>query len=95
MPTNSEGEFELNGVYGEVSATVGIDEEFKNAEGAVEFNVVGDGKELWRSGNLKKADGARQVKVDVRNVRHLVLRVKRTAEGGRIHADWVDVKLMK
>ena len=95
MPTNSEVEFELNGVYGEFSATVGIDDEYKNAEGAVEFNVVGDGKELWRSGNLKKADGARQVKVDVRNVRHLVLRVKRTAEGGRIHADWVDVKLMK
>jgi hypothetical protein len=95
MPTNSEVEFELNGVYGEFLATVGIDDEYKNAEGAVEFIVVGDGKELWRSDDLKKADGARQVKVDVRNVRRLVLRVKRLGEGGRIHANWVDVKLMK
>lgn len=95
MPTNSEVEFQLNGTYGEFSATVGFDDEYKNSEGAVEFIVVGDGKELWRSGELKKADGARQVKVDVRNVRQLILRVKRTGEGGRIHADWVDAKLMK
>jgi len=95
MPTNSEVEFDLNGVYGEFSATVGVDDEYKNPEGAVEFIVLGDGKELWRSGELKKADGVRQVKVDVRNIRQLVLRVKRAGEGGRIQADWVDAKLVK
>ena len=95
LPTNSEIEFELNGVYEGFSATVGIDDEYKNAEGAVEFTVMGDGKELWRSGELKKADGTRQLKVDVRNVRHLVLRVKRVGDGGRIHADFVDAKLVK
>jgi hypothetical protein len=95
LPTNSEIEFELNGLYEGFSATVGIDDEYKNAEGAVEFTVLGDGKDLWRSGELKKADGARQLKVEVRNVRHLVLRVKRTSEGGRIHADFADAKLVK
>jgi len=85
----------LNGVYEGFSATVGIDDEYKNAEGAVEFTVLGDGKELWRSSELKKADGTRQLKVDVRNVRHLVLRVKRVGDGGRIHADFVDAKLVK
>jgi hypothetical protein len=95
MPTNSEIEFELNGVYEVFSATVGIDDEYKNAEGAVEFTALGDGKELWRSGELKKADGPRQLKVDVRNVRRLMLRVKRAGEGGRIHADFADAKLVK
>lgn len=35
------------------------------------------------------------VQVDMHNVRHLVLRVRRSGEGGRIHADWVDAKLVK
>jgi hypothetical protein len=57
--------------------------------------VLGDGKELWHSGGLKKADGAKPVKVDVKNVRRLMLRVTREGEGGRVHADWVDAKLIK
>ena len=56
--------------------------------------MVGDGKELWRS-ELKKADRAREVKLDVHDVHRLVLRVARTGEGGRIHADWVEAKLVK
>lgn len=44
---------------------------------------------------IEKADGARAVKVDVKNVRTLMLRVKREGEGGRVHADWVDAKLVK
>jgi hypothetical protein len=95
MPTNSEIEFELNGTYENFSALVGIDDEHNNKDSAVEFSVLGDGKELWRSGGLKKADGAKPVKVDVKNVRRLMLRVTREGEGGRVHADWVDAKLVK
>jgi len=94
MPTNSEVEFELNGVYDKFSAMVGIDDESKNSAVAVEFVVLGDDRELWHS-ELKKVDGTREVKVDVRDVQRLVLRVKRTGEGGRIHADWVEAKLVK
>jgi len=57
--------------------------------------VLGDGRELWHSGGLKKADGAKAVKLDIRNVRRLMLRVRREGEGGRIHADWADARLMK
>lgn len=95
MPTNSEIEFELNGTYDNFSALVGIDDEHNNKDSMVEFVVLGDGKELWRSGGLKKADGAKPVKVDVKSVRRLLLRVKREGEGGRVHADWVDAKLVK
>ncbi|MGH9969024.1 MAG: NPCBM/NEW2 domain-containing protein [Pyrinomonadaceae bacterium] len=93
MPTNSEIEFELNGTYNAFSALVGIDDEHNNQEAIAEFVVFGDGKELWRSGGLKKADGAKPVRLEVKNVRRLMLRVRREGEGGSIHADWVDAKL--
>ncbi|HEY2973241.1 MAG TPA: NPCBM/NEW2 domain-containing protein [Pyrinomonadaceae bacterium] len=95
MPTNSEIEFELNGTYRSFSALVGIDDEHNNKESVVEFVVLGDGKELWRSGGIKKADGAKPVKVDLKDVSRLMLRVRREGEGGRIHADWGDAKLIK
>ena len=93
MPTNSEIEFELNGTYANFSAFVGIDDEHNNKDSIAEFVVLGDGKELWRSGGIKKADGAKAVKVNVKDVRRLMLRVRREGEGGRIHADWGDAKL--
>jgi len=95
MPTNSEIEFELNGTYANFSAFVGIDDEHNNKDSIAEFVVLGDSKELWRSGGIKKADGAKAVKVNVKDVRRLMLRVRREGEGGRIHADWVDAKLSK
>ena len=95
MPTNSEIEFELNGTYDKFAALVGIDDEFNNNEAKVEFIVLGDGKELWRSGGLKKTDGAKPLKVEVKNVKRLTLRVQREGEGGRIHADWLDARLTK
>jgi hypothetical protein len=95
MPTNSEIEFELNRTYDNFNALVGIDDEHNNKDSIVEFVVLGDSQELWKSGGLKKADGAKVVKVDVKNVRRLMRRVKREGEGGRVHADWVDAKLVK
>jgi NPCBM/NEW2 domain/Melibiase len=95
MPTNSEIEFELNGTYETFTALVGIDDEFNNQEARGEFFVIGDGKELWHSGALKKSDGTRDVKVEVKNVKRLVLRVRRADEGGRILADWLDAKLVR
>jgi hypothetical protein len=95
MPTNSEIEFELNGAYDNFKALVGIDDEHNNKDSVVEFVVLGDGKELWKSSGLKKEDGAKSVSVDVKNVRRLMLRVRRVGEGGRVHADWGDARLVK
>ncbi len=95
MPTNSEIEFELKGTHGTFSALVGIDDDHNNKDSIAEFTVLGDGKELWRSGGMKKADGAKPVKVDVKSLRRLTLRVRREGDGGRIHADWVDAKLIR
>jgi hypothetical protein len=93
MPANSEIEFELNGSYDNFAALVGIDDEVNNNEAAVEFVVLGDGKELWKSDGMKKSDGTRALKVEVKNVKRLTLRVRRVGEGGRVFADWVDARL--
>ena len=94
MPTNSEIEFELNGTYDSFAALVGIDDEFNNNDAKAEFFVLGDGKELWASGGMKKSDGTKPVKLDVKNVKRLTLRVRRVGEGGRIYADWLDARLI-
>jgi hypothetical protein len=96
MPTNSEIEFEINGIYETFSALVGLDDEFNSQDGSVEFILEGDGKEIWHSKALKKADGAVPVNVGVKGVQKLKLRVRRTeGQSGRAHADWVDAKLVK
>ena len=95
MPTNSEIEFELNGTYDDFVALVGIDDEFNNQDAKAQFFVLGDGKQLWSSGEMKKVDGTKAVKVSVRSVKRLMLRVRRVGEGGRIHADWLDAKLIR
>ncbi len=85
----------MRAAYETFEALVGIDDEERSADGAVEFVLVGDGRELWRSGALKKADGAKPVKVEIKGVGRLTLRVARVGEGGRLHADWVDAKLTR
>jgi alpha-galactosidase len=85
----------LNGTYDSFVALVGIDDEFNNNDAKAEFFVVGDGKELWASDGMKKSDGTKPVKVDVKNVKRLSLRVRRAGEGGRIHADWLDARLIR
>lgn len=96
MPTNSEIEFEVKGIYENFSASVGIDDEFNSVEGGVEFSLIGDGKELWKSKVLKKSDGAVPVNININGVQRLILKVKRPeGESGRAHADWVDAKLVR
>lgn len=95
MPTNSEIEFELNGTYDNFSALVGIDDEFNNNEARAEFFVLGDGQELWKSDGLKKGEGTKAFRIEVKNVKRLTLRVRRVGEGGRVYADWVDTRLTK
>jgi len=96
MPTNSEIEFEINGIYETFSALVGLDDEFNSQDGSVQFILEADGKEIWHSKALKKADGAVPVSVVVRGIQKLRLRVRRTdGQTSRAHADWVDAKLVK
>jgi hypothetical protein len=92
---NSEIEFDLKGLYDQFSARVGQDNSSGGGEG-LEFLVLGDGRELWRSGALQKTDGPKQAQVNISGVHRLVLRVN--GPGGRRsrqQADWAEPKVTK
>jgi hypothetical protein len=86
----SEIEFDLKGLYDKFSALAGIDDS-SGATATAEFLVIGDGKELWRSGELKKSDAPKSVEVSITGVHKLILRT--TSAGGRrnrIQSDWAE-----
>ena len=89
----SEIEFELHGLFNNFTAQVAVDDA-ANQNSSVEFVIVGDGKELWRSGALNKSDGTKAVTVSLAGVNRLLLRV--ISRGGidrTTQADWLDPKI--
>jgi hypothetical protein len=90
---NSEAEYVIKGLCRSLSVQAGIDDS-STETAAAEFVILGDGKELWKSGTLKKADGSKSAAVDVTGVDRLVLRVigfGRPNERGQ--ADWVNPRI--
>ncbi len=96
---NLETEYDLKGLFDTFSALVGVDDATGNQNATIEFVVLGDGKELWRSGPMKKTDAAKPFKIEIAGVHHLVLRVAGGGETqgpqGRILADWVETRIAK
>jgi len=90
---NAEIEYDLRGIFETFSALVGVDDATANQTAAIEFVVLGDGKELWRSGAMKKSDAAKPLKIDISGVHRLMLRITGSAEApgpqGRVLGDWV------
>ena len=76
------------------SASVGVDDEVNgNAASSVEFNVVGDGKILWKSGVMRAKEAAKTCKVDLTRVKTLLLQVSDAGDGIDFdHADWADAR---
>jgi len=72
---DSELTFDLGGRYGEFRSAVGIDTRM-GRRGSVNFIVLGDGRELYRSPVVRGSDGKpREVRVPVAGVRKLKLKV--------------------
>ena len=96
---NVEIEYDLKGLFDSFSALVGVDDGTMNQNASVELVIIGDGKELWRSGALKKSDAAKPLKVELAGVHHLVLRVTGAGENqgpqARILVDWVDARVTR
>jgi hypothetical protein len=76
---NSEAEFDLKGLYKKFSALAGLDGN-SNESSTAEFIVLGDGKELWRSGSVTRSE-PKPVEVDVTGIQKLTLRS--TSDAGR------------
>jgi hypothetical protein len=95
MPTKSEIDFDLRQAFESLIGAVGIDDQ-QNNEGGAEFTLIGDDKQLWASGVIKKADGLKSFNVSVKGIKRLRLAVKNAPNvNGRVAADWLDMKLSK
>ena len=84
---------QLDGKANSFTSWVGVDDEIKGQQPAVEFIVYGDGAKLWASGVMRLGDTARLCNVKLEGVKKLELVV---ADGGNgnyyDHADWADAK---
>lgn len=79
---NAETGFDIKGVFSTFEARFGVDDAVTEGADTVEFIINGDGRELWRSGMMSKADGIQSVRVDIANVQRLILRVTGSRQGG-------------
>jgi hypothetical protein len=93
-------EYNLHGRFGRFTALVGVDDSGNNQ--GVLFTVEGDGKELYRSQEIRKHDEPHPISVDVTGVERLVLRASTASmktptekssrsEGNLV--DWCDAKV--
>lgn len=89
---DSDIHYTLNGQCSNFSAAVGLDDEVGKL-GRVTFQVLGDGRVIYDSGELTGADTARRVSVAVGGVRDLLLRVVKGTDNYYDHADWADAKV--
>jgi len=85
---------DLKGSCARFIAFVGVDDDVKgNPAASVTFEVIGDGKSLFRSGVMKAAQPAREVALDVRGIRTLSLLVGAATDGISFdNADWADAR---
>ncbi len=75
------------------SAKVGLDDEMKGHEPAVEFEVYGDGEKLWSSGIMHLGDSAKKCSVALTGVKKVELVVGDGGNGNYYdHANWADAK---
>ena len=83
----------LNGKAKNFSAFVGLDDEMKGQNPAVEFEIYGDNKKIWSSGIMKLGDKAKPVNISLQGIKQLELIVTDGGNGPYYdHADWADAK---
>ena len=84
---------DLKGGSTRFQASVGIDDEVAGRPGTVEFEVIGDGKSLFKSGVVKVGETPRPVDVDLTGVKTLMLLVGDAGDGYEFdHAVWADAR---
>jgi len=97
VPAGTELAHDLKGLYRRFSATVGVDDGAP-ADARLIFVLVGDGRELMRSGPMKKGDVPRPVRVNIAGIRSLVLKVSPVGEleprrRWGLQGAWLDARL--
>ena len=83
----------LDGRAQRFSARVGVDDNASNAKASLEFQVIGNGRELWRSGVCRWKEAPRECRVELAGVTNLELVVTDAADGMDFdHADWAEAE---
>jgi hypothetical protein len=63
--------------------------------GAAHFEVIGDGKPLWKSGALSARGETQECQVDVTGIDVLELRVRAAGPCQDLHAVWIDPRVLR
>ncbi len=96
---NSDIEYDLKGLFDNFSAQVGFEDvannNANNNDATVEFILLADDKEIWKSGQIKRSDGPKIVNVNTSGVQKLTLRVTGSNRMGRGQFDWADARLIR
>jgi alpha-galactosidase len=94
--THAESELliSLDGKAESFAAKVGVDDNAGSDRASLEFIVVGDGRELWRSGVCKWKEPARDCRVSLAGIKTLELTVTDGGDGiENDHADWAGASI--
>ncbi|MGD0654497.1 MAG: NPCBM/NEW2 domain-containing protein [Thermoguttaceae bacterium] len=84
----------LKGGAERFTAYVGVDDEVGDYMGSVEFRVLADDRELWKSDVIKTGQAPEKVDVSLKGFKTLQLLVNDADDGiAYDHADWADAKI--
>jgi serine/threonine protein kinase/S1-C subfamily serine protease/peroxiredoxin len=87
--------FRLDGQYQKVQGGVGINDAVDDARTPLVFRILGDGKELWKSGPIKSAHDETQFDVAVSGVSELTLVVECPGDNAWAMASWIEPRLVE
>ena len=73
---------DLKGGSTRFTALVGVDDEVTDKPIGIRFSLIGDGRDLWKSGVMKKGQAAEKVDVDLTGVKALVRWAKSIFDDG-------------
>lgn len=91
---NSQLRVDLGGKAQRFMAQVGVNDS-ASAQGSVEFIVLGDNQELWRSGVMQVGQPAKSMDVNLSGVKILTLRATDGGDGeSNDHADWIEPQII-
>ena len=85
--------YELDGKAISISGLAGADDNNRFA-GNFQFKIIGDKKELWKSGIIKKGSPVKEFNVNLKGIDKVLLLVEEGGDGIMYdHADWLNIKI--
>jgi alpha-galactosidase len=90
---DSQVRLQLTGGAEKFMAFVGVDDAATSDQATITFQVIGDGKTLWKSPGMKRGQPARTVDVSVKGIKTLLLLADSGGDNSFGHADWAEAKL--